>query len=118
MFYLNTIEQLFLFVEQLDQLEVCLPYSRLLTAIPILAVFQNLRWNSNKTSLVIVDTFCSVIQCRPDDSLETRQDLPWLSILASRPGAQYENLEAIILSRYTNFVLKSYLCCMMQEYHS
>ena len=51
MFYLNTIEQLFLFVEQKDQLEVCLPYSRLLTGIPILAVFQNLRWNSNKTSL-------------------------------------------------------------------
>ena len=54
MFYLNTIEQLFLFVEQLDQLEVCLPYSRLLTGIPILAVFQNLRWNSNKTSLFIL----------------------------------------------------------------
>ena len=51
MFYLNTIEQLFLFVEKLDQLEVCLPYSRLLTGIPILAVFQNLKWNSNKTSL-------------------------------------------------------------------
>ena len=51
MFYLNTIEQLFLFVEQVDQLEVCLPDSRLLTGIPILAVFQNLRWNSNKTSL-------------------------------------------------------------------
>ena len=51
MFYLNTIEQLFLFVEQLDQLEVCLPHSRLLTGIPKLAVFQNLRWNSNKTSL-------------------------------------------------------------------
>ena len=50
MFYLNTIEQLFLFVEQLDQLEVCLPYSRLLTGI--LAVFQNLRWNSNKTPLI------------------------------------------------------------------
>ena len=29
MFYLNTIEQLFLFVEQLDQLEVCLPFSGL-----------------------------------------------------------------------------------------
>ena len=52
MFYLNTIEQLFLLVEQLDQLEVCLPYSRLLAGIPILAVFQNLRWNSNKTSLL------------------------------------------------------------------
>ena len=39
------------FVEQLDQLEVCLPFSRLLTGIPILAVFQNSRWNSNKTSL-------------------------------------------------------------------
>ena len=44
MFSLNTIEQLFLFVEQKDQLEVCLPYSRLL-------LFQILRWNSNKTSL-------------------------------------------------------------------
>ena len=52
MFYLNTIEQLFHSVEQLDQLEVCLPYSRLLAGIPILAVFQNLKWNSNKTSLV------------------------------------------------------------------
>ena len=51
MFYLNTIEQLLLFVEQLDQLKVCLPYSRLLTGILILAVFENLRWNSNKTSL-------------------------------------------------------------------
>ena len=52
MFYFNIIEHLFLFVEQLDQLEVCLPYSRLLTGIPILLiVFQNLRWNSNKTSL-------------------------------------------------------------------
>ena len=31
MFYLIIIEQLFLFDEQLDQLEVCLPYSRLVT---------------------------------------------------------------------------------------
>ena len=52
MFYLNTIEQLFLLVEQLDQVKVCLPYGRLLTGIPILLVFQNLRWNSNKTSLL------------------------------------------------------------------
>ena len=50
MFYLNTIEQLIHFVEQLDQLEVCLPYSRLVTGIPTLAVFQNLWWCSNKTS--------------------------------------------------------------------
>ena len=42
MFHLITIKQL---------LEVCLPYSRLLAGIPILAVFQNLIWNSNKTSL-------------------------------------------------------------------
>ena len=35
MFYLNTIEQLIFFVDQLDQLEVCLPYGRLLTGIPI-----------------------------------------------------------------------------------
>ena len=52
MFYLNTIEQLFLFVEQLDQLEVCLPDSRLLAGIPILAAFQNLDWNSNKMALI------------------------------------------------------------------
>ena len=52
MFYLNTIVQLFLFVEQLDQLEVCLSFSRLPAGIPILAVFQNLRWNSIKTSLL------------------------------------------------------------------
>ena len=49
MFYLKTIKQLFLFVEQSDQLEVCLPYSKLIAGIPILAVFQNLRWNLNKT---------------------------------------------------------------------
>ena len=53
MFYLNTIDLLFLIVEQLDQLEVCLPYNRLLAGIIILAVFQNLRWNSNKTSLLV-----------------------------------------------------------------
>ena len=53
MFYLNTIEQLFLFVDQLDQLEVCLPYSRLLTGITLLASFQK-RWNSNKTSQVTI----------------------------------------------------------------
>ena len=51
MFYLNTIDQLFLSVEQFDQLEVCLAYSKLLMGIPILAVFQNFRWNSNKTPL-------------------------------------------------------------------
>ena len=49
-FYLNIIEQLFLFVEQLVQLEVCLPYSRLLAGIPIVAVFQNLWWNSNSNT--------------------------------------------------------------------
>ena len=62
MFYLYTIEQLFLFVEQLDQLEVCQLPSRLLTGIPILVVFQNLGWNSNKTSLILFlnlkDMFC------------------------------------------------------------
>ena len=50
-FYLNNIEQLFHFVEQLDQLEVFLPYGRLITGISKLVVFQNLRWNSNKASL-------------------------------------------------------------------
>ena len=56
MFYLNTIEEFL--VEQFDQGEVCLTYSRLLTGIPILAVFKNLRWNSNKTSLVTLGNIC------------------------------------------------------------
>ena len=51
MFYLNTIEKLFIIVEQLNQLEVCQTYHRLLNGILIRAVSQNLRWNSNKTSL-------------------------------------------------------------------
>ena len=51
MLYLNTIEQVFCSVEQLNQLEVCLTYSRLLAGIQILAVYRNLGWNSNKTSL-------------------------------------------------------------------
>ena len=54
LFYLNPMEQLFQFVQQLCQLEVCLPTSRLLTGILILLVFQNLRWNSNKTSPIIL----------------------------------------------------------------
>ena len=37
---------------QLDMLEVCPLYSRLLTAIPILQYSKILRRNSNKTSLV------------------------------------------------------------------
>ena len=41
MFYLNTIEQSFLFVEMFDQTEVCLPYSKFLTGIQKLLVFQN-----------------------------------------------------------------------------
>ena len=37
-------------------LEICLPYGKLLTGMPILlAVFQNSRWNSNKTSLDQID---------------------------------------------------------------
>ena len=35
MFYLNIIEKLFLYVEQLDQLGVGLPFIRLLTGVPI-----------------------------------------------------------------------------------
>ena len=50
-FYLNSIELLFHFVELYDQLEVCLPCSRLSTRIPMLAVFQNLRWSNNKMTL-------------------------------------------------------------------
>ena len=37
------------FCRVVGPVRVCLPYSRLLTGIPILlAEFQNLRWNSNK----------------------------------------------------------------------
>ena len=38
-------------IEQADQLEVCLPCSKLLTGKPILSVFQNLRWNNIKITL-------------------------------------------------------------------
>ena len=31
-------------IGSVDQSEVCVPYSRLLTVIPMLVVFQNLRW--------------------------------------------------------------------------
>ena len=51
MFYLKTIKQLLLFIDQLDQKEVCLPNIRNLTGIPKMVVFQNLRWNSNNTCL-------------------------------------------------------------------
>ena len=46
-FYLNTIEQFFIFFKHYNQLEVC-PYSRLQTGIPMMPVFQNLRWYKNK----------------------------------------------------------------------
>ena len=61
-FYLNTIKQMFFLVEQIDQLGICLPFSKLLTGILILAVFQNLRWNSNKTSL---NNFSYFSDCKP-----------------------------------------------------
>ena len=48
MFYSNTIELLLQFAEQEDQLEVCPHFSRLLTGIPMLPVFKNLRWHSKK----------------------------------------------------------------------
>ena len=86
MFYLNTIEQLLLLVEQLDQLKVCLPYSRLLAGIPILAVFQNLRWNSNKTSLLwmCLMSLNFLTQCSWQYSLNTFSKCSLLSaILAS-----------------------------------
>ena len=48
MFYLNTIEQMFKFVELKGQLEVCLPCIRRLTRVPMLAVFQTLWWSNIK----------------------------------------------------------------------
>ena len=41
-----------------------------------------------------------------ENDVKTRQYLSWLSILASRPGAQSGNLDAIILCRITNFAQK------------
>ena len=85
MFYLNTIEQLFLFVEQLNQLEVCLPYSRLLTVIPTLAVCQK-RWNSNKTSLQVfhLNTIKQLfLYVEPLDQLEVC--LPYSRLLTRIP---------------------------------
>ena len=70
MFHLNTI----------DQLEVCLPYSRILTGIiPTLAVFQNLRWNSNKTfSTQTYSPLCLQLFLRqPVHSIEFVEHLPW-----------------------------------------
>ena len=51
MFYLNSTLNFGIPPVLVFQLEVCLPYSRLLAGIQILAVFPNLRWNSNITSL-------------------------------------------------------------------
>ena len=49
---IDTLVLRFLFVEQLDQFEVCLPYSRLLTGIPILAIqYSKFLGSINKTSL-------------------------------------------------------------------
>ena len=58
---------MFLLVEQLDQLEVCLPYSRLLAGIPILVAFKYLRWNSNKTSLLKYYLFSVNNECSDFD---------------------------------------------------
>ena len=48
-------------------LEVYLPCSRLLAGIPILSVYQNIRWNSNKTTLylpllttIVVLVYCNI----------------------------------------------------------
>ena len=66
MFYLNANEQLFLFVEQVDQFEVCQPYSRLLTGIPMLAVFQNLRLNNNEMTLHTYNSPKQIFDLRKD----------------------------------------------------
>ena len=52
MFYLNTIEQLFLFVEQLDQIEVCLPYKMAKFEL-ILIVFERLPVPKKRLNLAI-----------------------------------------------------------------
>ena len=61
MFYLNAIEQLFLFVEQLEQLEACLPFSRLLTGLTARPKGTTARWHSNKTSLIMLKTLLFVV---------------------------------------------------------
>ena len=79
MLHLNTIEQLLLYVEQLYQLKICLPYSRLLTWIPILAVFQNLRWNSNKISLKLFTG--TYVVCRSQNTLKDEFFKIWGQLL-------------------------------------
>ena len=88
LFYLNTIEQLFLFVEQLDQLEVCLPNSRLLTWIPKLAVFQNLRWNSNIITIVVHTSLYS----------NTQSIFIKISITGSQNNSSHSQLESEYVS--------------------
>ena len=60
--YLNTIEQFFLLVEHLDQFEVCLPYSRLLTGILILAVFKVEFKENISILLLIIGTVCKFFE--------------------------------------------------------
>ena len=52
--------------------------------------------------------FLNLYSCVDENDVKTRQYLSWLSILASRPGAESGNLDAMILSRITNFVQKIY----------
>ena len=70
MFHLNTIKQLIHFV---DHLEVCLPHSRLLTGIPLLVVFKNLRWNSNIKHLytLLESLIFTISSTKTEDVLET-----------------------------------------------
>ena len=53
-----------------EQLEVCLPYSRMLAGIPILSVFQNLRWNNIKITLHLND--CSLQDAENCSSSKTQ----------------------------------------------
>ena len=90
MLYLNTIEQLFLLVEQLDQLEVCLPYSRLLAGIPILAEFQNLRWNSNKTSLINKENISRVAYTNIDPEIKNKTFLKFKKRIISKHKSKFD----------------------------
>ena len=81
---MNTIEQLFHFVEQLYQLEVCLVCSRLLPGIPILALFQNLRQYNNKMTLPVTGTAVFTLPPELDLGLATPINCALATMVAVR----------------------------------
>ena len=70
-------EQLFLIVEQLDQLEVCQPYGRLLIGIQIKHLYPIFVWFfeplKNTSKKIIEHSDCCTLQLRPHSLHSTAQ---------------------------------------------